>query len=411
MLLVGILLAQLVSTDLRPNRSDLADRVKRMDAAWVSHKDFSRRQAAALEISGAVMAFFSGQTGDACRALDRAMSALEKKAPAGLDALIVRSEPRVAKPGEDVKLTFGWAYSASDTPIKVLGKTYMVEPSKNVVVSVHAAKTEGVQRISFESGKERRVASINVVNDFDARVAKLKTSPTSSAIVDALQQVAAGTYETEIPAADWLARGERIQKLSWKAVEEIPAVDYVGTRFRVQIPAGAPTDAPVVIALQGAGGSENMFFESYGAGAAPKEAKKRGWVFMSPRSGTGAVPACLAWLRDQRRMNPRKVFVMGHSMGGGLALSKETLGAKPDALALFAPATAGSLPTAIGDTPVFLAVGKQEMAMLRTSAARLGIQLEKRPKSIYKQYDRCEHLMIVAEAAADAFRFFDKLCR
>ena len=283
MLVVGIFLAQLVSTDLRPNRSDLAERVKRMDAAWVSHRDFDRRQAAVVEISGAVMAFFSGQTGDACRALDRAMSALEKKAPAGLDALIVRSEPRVAKPGEDVKLTFGWAYSASDTPIKVLGKTYMVEPSKNLVVSVHAAKTEGVQRISFESGKERRVASINVINDFDARVAKLKTSPTSSAIADALQQVAAGTYETEIPAADWLARGERIQKLSWKAVEEIPAVDDVGTRFRVQIPAGAPTDAPVVIALHGAGGSENMFFESYGAGAAPKEAKKRGWgVHESP---------------------------------------------------------------------------------------------------------------------------------
>jgi hypothetical protein len=59
----------------------------------------------------------------------------------------------------------------------------------------------------------------------------------------------------------------------------------------------------------GAGGSENMFFESYGAGVGPKEAQKRGWVFMSPRSVPGAVPACLAWLREERDITPRKVFI------------------------------------------------------------------------------------------------------
>ena len=152
-----------------------------------------------------------------------------------------------------------------------------------------------------------------------------------------------------------------------------------------------------------------MFFESYGAGMAPKEAKKRGWIFMSPRSVNAAVPACLSWLREELGIKPRKVFVMGHSMGGGVALGGGTASAKPDALALFAPASGGVIPATYKETPIFLAVGKQEMPMLRTSASRLGTEIAKRQKSVFKEYEQCEHLMIVADASADAFAFFDNV--
>ncbi len=91
---------------------------------------------------------------------------------------------------------------------------------------------------------------------------------------------------------------------------------------------------------------------------------------------------------------------MGHSMGGGLALGSGAL--KPTALALFAPA-AGSIPEDLASTPVFLGVGKQEMAMLATSAQRL------RPKvTEFREYSPCEHLMIVADGLPDAYRFFEK---
>jgi predicted esterase len=405
-----MLVIPLASANLEPTRFDLADRVKRLDEAWVANRDPKRREAAVAEVSGAVMAFFSGRTADACRALDRARAVLLDRPVSGLDALIVRSDPPVVNPNAKVQLKFGWAYPFSEkVTIRVLGDTYEVDSKLGLTVTMNAANTEGLQLVTIESAGSSRTFTLQVVNDFPARVAKLKASPQTSAMAAALEQAAAGTYETEIPVLDWLTRGEIVLKEGWKAVEEVPAARSGSVPFRALIPKGARSDAPVVIALHGAGGSENMFFESYGAGVGPKEAQKRGWVFMSPRSVPGAVPACLAWLREERDITPRKVFVMGHSMGGAVALSKETLGAKPDALALFAPASGGRLPADTRGMPIFLAVGKQEMAMLRTTASQLGSEITARPNSKFKEYDRCEHLMIVAEAMTDAFAFFDNL--
>lgn len=411
MLLAALLVAQTSTTPILPTRADLAERLKRLDKAWTSVTKPALREKAVDAVSGAVTAFFSGRTGEACRSLDLATAALSAREASGLDALIVRFDPRVASPGQAVRIQVGRAYPIPPTQFKFDSKSYTLEDNKDILIDWTAPKSEGTHQITLTSNGQDRTVPVQVVDDFSGRISRLKDAPKAQGITSALQHFSAGNYETEVPAADWLAKAERIARSGWDAVEEIPAVDYAGSRFRVKVPKHAKNDAPVVIALHGAGGSENMFFESYGAGICREEAERRGWILMSPRSSASAVAACLAWLREERGMRPRKVFVMGHSMGGGMALSREVLAVPPSAIALFAPAAGGSLPAALGSIPVFLAVGKQEIMMLRGSASRLGAELASRPGSSYREYDRCEHLMIVADAAKDAFRFFDRLAR
>ena len=93
-------------------------------------------------------------------------------------------------------------------------------------------------------------------------------------------------------------------------------------------------------------------------------------------------------------------------MGGGIALGTHTLEPKPAALGLFAPAAA-NVPGPFRETPIYLAVGAQEIPMLKDNAMRLADRVS--DDSVVKIYPDCEHLMIVADAARDCFRFFDGL--
>lgn len=98
-----------------------------------------------------------------------------------------------------------------------------------------------------------------------------------------------------------------------------------------------------------------------------------------------------------------KVFLMGHSMGGGVVLG---YGGAPTAIAAFAPAARNIRPE-LASVPIFLAVGKQELGMLRSGAQSLSTA-----KNVtFREYDPAEHLMIVPEAIDEAYQFFDKLAK
>ena len=72
---------------------------------------------------------------------------------------------------------------------------------------------------------------------------------------------------------------------------------------------------PLVIALHGAGGSENMFFDTYGAGKITALCAKRGWHLVSPRV-SGRFPAqLLESLSKVWNIDSSRVFIVGHSMG------------------------------------------------------------------------------------------------
>lgn len=96
---------------------------------------------------------------------------------------------------------------------------------------------------------------------------------------------------------------------------------------RVVVPASVRargTPAPVVIALHGAGGDENMFLEGYGAGAIVELAESHGFVLASPLTTMfafgGMLEPLLAELEVMAPIDRGRVMLLGHSMGAAAAL-------------------------------------------------------------------------------------------
>ena len=98
-----------------------------------------------------------------------------------------------------------------------------------------------------------------------------------------------------------------------------------GVPMRVVAPAGAGQGAALVIALHGAGGDEHMFVDAYGGGALRRLAEERGFIAVSPSTLSmvggpevldGLVDRMAAWYEIDRERG----YVIGHSMGGGMAL-------------------------------------------------------------------------------------------
>ncbi|MBL0173500.1 MAG: alpha/beta hydrolase [Gemmatimonadaceae bacterium] len=97
--------------------------------------------------------------------------------------------------------------------------------------------------------------------------------------------------------------------------------------LRIVAPAAAATSGtpvPVLIALHGAGGDENMFIDAYGQGVIATLALAANTIVVSPAtSAFGVSPAnfdsLMAVLRSEYRVNTARVYVLGHSMGAGVA--------------------------------------------------------------------------------------------
>jgi predicted esterase len=87
---------------------------------------------------------------------------------------------------------------------------------------------------------------------------------------------------------------------------------------------------PLVIALHGAGGDENMFMDAYGCGEIKRLADRHGFVVASPSAVRGATPAgfdaVLAAMESNYSIDRSRVYVVGHSMGAmgaaNLAISR-----------------------------------------------------------------------------------------
>lgn len=83
---------------------------------------------------------------------------------------------------------------------------------------------------------------------------------------------------------------------------------------------------PLVIALHGAGGNEHMFMAGYGVGRIKKLAEQHGFVVASPlNSPLAAQPTVFDALIDSVAadypIDRTRVYLIGHSMGAGVALA------------------------------------------------------------------------------------------
>jgi predicted esterase len=122
-----------------------------------------------------------------------------------------------------------------------------------------------------------------------------------------------------------------------------PFVGRIGEYFRA-IPAGAmsipariyappqakdPKPLPVVIALHGASGDEALYTRGYGAGQIKRLADQHGFIVVAPSTywvipNPAALPGILAALEMDYTIDPKRVYVVGHSLGamaaGGMAM-------------------------------------------------------------------------------------------
>ena len=93
---------------------------------------------------------------------------------------------------------------------------------------------------------------------------------------------------------------------------------------------------PLVIAVHGLGGDENLFMEGYGAGLIEKLAAARGFVVASPRvsmlsSSPGVFDAIVEAAASEFDIDRSRVYLIGHSMGGGIVCAWAKL--RPDKIA------------------------------------------------------------------------------
>ena len=109
----------------------------------------------------------------------------------------------------------------------------------------------------------------------------------------------------------------------WRVVQLHQAVQMP---VRVFAPAAARRNAalPLLIVLHGVGGDENMFMDGYGAGRVKTLAEERGVLVASPLTYSlladpRALDRLIEALAFDYRVDLDRVYVLGHSMGAGVA--------------------------------------------------------------------------------------------
>ena len=185
-----------------------------------------------------------------------------------------------------------------------------------------------------------------------------------------------------------------------------------GKAYRLYVPPrsadGVARPLPLVVALHGAGGNEDMYFEAYGAGEALALAAARGWILAAPDVATDAV-AVAEDVRTLLDVDPKRIHLTGHSMGAVAAWAAAA--ARPELWAGVAPVAGGALLIPRGSEgrpppPVLAVTGDLDFGRATTEAAArrardagLAVELRVLPD--------LDHLLVVAASLPGIFAWFD----
>ncbi len=184
---------------------------------------------------------------------------------------------------------------------------------------------------------------------------------------------------------------------------------------RVRAPTGPQAvgqKLPVLFLFHGAGGSENMFFETYGAGRAVELGIERGWLVVAPRQGLGSGPgldcaAMLAALEPLFPIDRQHVLLVGHSMGAGQVIRQANQ--QPELFRAAAALGGGSgvrNATKLGTIAWFAAAGELDFGKSGAAALARSLKSANIPVT-YQEYPDVEHMTIVQAALDDVFAFLD----
>jgi predicted peptidase len=236
-----------------------------------------------------------------------------------------------------------------------------------------------------------------------------------------LTQLANGkTLETDYQANLLLFQAETFAKIGRKAFSAnqlmltFPLKNGNQTS-RILIPKSydGKRELPIVLALHGAGGSENLFFDSYGNGKIVNLCEKRGWFLVAPRNfGFNAekLDEFIESVAKLYKIDRTKIFLTGHSMGSVQSLNLAVQRPKTFAgVVLISAGGAPKMSDELKNLPFFIGTGTLDFS-LRGSNNLQKILSESGVKRVeYKVYDDIEHLTAVQFSLNDAFAFFDDI--
>ncbi|MBY0261201.1 MAG: hypothetical protein K2Q20_02590, partial [Phycisphaerales bacterium] len=185
----------------------------------------------------------------------------------------------------------------------------------------------------------------------------------------------------------------------------------VPTPMRLIVPESLPEGPKaLVVAVHGAGGDENLFAAGYGDGIIRSLAAKHGVIVACPAAGLmapnpGYLEAILDTVKAWHDIDPARVHLIGHSLGGGIVSSWAK--AKPDQIAgvvsiagIGSFAGAGRLPRVLAVAgeldPLVTADRTREQARI---ARTQGLNVE------YRQVDHYGHTLVVGKVLPEAFEW------
>jgi predicted esterase len=454
-------------------RFEIGQRLRTFERAWEKQKDPAARKRALDAIQNLVPQFLRGRLDEAARTLAAGGDALRsEKDPSAevrwAQSLSLQTVRRLADidlaelpvtlaPFYKVKAEAPQGAALKLTLLASDGKTVLATretpitalPLATALPLKGARQIEGDHRLRAEiiaGGKVLNTVpdqTVSLAANLGTRVTALRKGalrlPAQPAGTDALTlrelsslltQLADGrTLETNYPAARLLNQAEA-------ALKAVRAGDryYGGERtgqFWLRLAAGKGGTAvrllapeavkqgkplPLVIALHGAGGSENLFFDGYGRGAVVRLCAERGWLLVAPRTEGLAFNFPAAALVDEvNRLYPvdrKRVFMVGHSMGAMQAVraAQDVPNLIAGVAALGGGGAVKSSP-ALKAVPFFIGVGARDFLLPSAHALRDSLTKAEARTVAYREYAEVEHMTVVQIALPDVFAFFDKAAK
>lgn len=458
-LLIGISILTLTASVCgQSTRFELATRLSQFETAWEKSSTVADRQRALTPLKRATVQFFTFRHTEAGRALDEARLQLLSKSPSNVAfwAASLSAQPKGrfldVKPGVVQGIIDQFYTPRIDTPANTKIRLTLKSSRGKSVNSTMALKKlpvrwkldasslgEGDHSLSFEvlineKPISKSVQMISITANLKSklrsqhhRLAQLKTKDSlqsqSAAMLHSLLATLSNgaTLETNYPAVQLMKQLDRVllsaeknqDYFNEKAIGphwlELPTKGR-STVVRMMIPPQAKIkkSLPLVIALHGAGGSENMFFNAYGLGKIVELCKERGWILVAPRSGLRS--GLIDQLTQQFPIDQKRIFLVGHSMGAAQAVRAVSENpTKFVGVAALGGGGSAKESDALKNVGFFIGIGSEDFA--RRGATFLHSRLKKfgMKHLQYREYKAVEHLAVVQVALPDVFKFFDLL--
>jgi pimeloyl-ACP methyl ester carboxylesterase len=450
----------------QPDQYELGRRIGAFELAWDKTTDAQARKKALAILRPATMLMLTTKLGEAGRTFDEARHALTETstvpgATLWADAMCVRLATRLVDATETtLPFTVDYFYPPKAPPEKDarlglqlfsgLGGKLVQVPLTQVPMQASlplSGVSEGDHPLHITVRVGDKVVAqtlfrVSLVKDLKPRLDKLRQAVAffgkklGTTDRDSVREIVAKmdaldrkeTLQSDYPAARLLPEAEAAVN-AIQAGKRFYGGDKTG-QFWLRLPNG-PTSVPVrlfapdavkeqkslplVIAMHGLTGSENLFFEAYGSGLTVKLCRDRGWLLVAPHNqplGTYSTQDVINEVAKLYPVDMSKVFVIGHSLGARQAVNAAIQ--NPGRIAAVA-ALGGGLGTIKSDlrqVAFFIGMGSNDPDPLAMLAAR-GLNNNLRKAGVktveFHEYPDVEHFVIVREALPEVFAMFDKV--